>query len=86
MLESDRITSDSIVDLILYLKWKSSVAVHTDGYQAKRVNIWRDLLPQVMVDALMKKEVGERLQVPLKDGDIVASFKGNNNLAEWSYT
>ena len=59
MAPNNRITSDSIVDLILNLKWKSSAAVHTDGYQASRVNIWRDPLPQVVLDALMNKETGE---------------------------
>jgi SAM-dependent methyltransferase len=78
MVDTNRIISDSIVDLIFYLKWKSSAAVHTDGYQASRVNIWRDFLPPVLLDALMNKETGERLQVPLKDGDIVATFTNQN--------
>ncbi len=78
MTSACSINSDSIVDLIFFLKWKSSVANHTDGYQASRVNIWRDLLPPVLLDAMKDKEVGERLQVQFKKGDIVAAFTDQN--------
>lgn len=78
MKNSGQINSDSIVDLIFYLKWKSSAASHTDGYQASRINIWRDLLPPKLVEALMNKEAGEGLQVSLKNGDIVAAFTDQN--------
>ncbi len=79
MFDSNRINSESIVDLILHLKWKSNFAVHTDGYQASRINIWRDLLPPELLDVLMQKEAGERLQVPFNGGNIVAAF-GSENL------
>ena len=78
MTSACRINSDSIVDLIFFLKWKSSVADHTDGYQASRVNIWRDLLPPVLLAAMKDKEAGERLQVRFKKGDIVAAFTDQN--------
>lgn len=74
MASTNRITSESIVDLIFHLKWKSSAACHTDAFQASRVNIWRDLLPPALLDAMMGKEAGERLEIPFKSGDIVASF------------
>ncbi|MEJ2101065.1 MAG: hypothetical protein P8X68_13965, partial [Desulfobacterales bacterium] len=78
MKDAYRITSDSIVDLIFCLKWKSDVVWHTECYQASRVNIWRDLPPPMLVDALMGKRTGERLQVPLKSKDIVAAFSDRN--------
>ena len=61
MSEINRITSESVVDLILHLKWKSNNAIHTDGYQTSKVNIWRDILPPKLLDALLDKELGERL-------------------------
>jgi hypothetical protein len=64
-----------MVDLIIHLRWKSNGVVHTDGYQASRVNIWRDFLPPALLDALMDKEAGERIQMPLKNGNVVAEFK-----------
>ena len=79
MAHTNRITSDSVVDLIFHLKWKSNVAVHTDGYQASRVNIWRDLLPPMLMDALMNED-GERLQVPLEAGVAISAFSPLNLL------
>jgi len=78
MSESIQITSDSIVDLIFNLKWKSAAATHTDSYQANQVNIWRDLLPPLLLEVLMNKKSGQRLQVPLEDSEIVAKFNPMN--------
>ena len=78
MANTNRVTSESIVDLIFHLKWKSSSAVHTDGYQASQVNIWRDFLPPALLDTLMDRELGERLQLPLKDGNSVEAFANKN--------
>jgi SAM-dependent methyltransferase/FKBP-type peptidyl-prolyl cis-trans isomerase 2 len=78
MADTNRIKSDSVVDLIFQLKWKSGVAMHTDGFQASRVNIWRDLLPPVVMEVLWNKEAGERFQVQLKDGEAVTAFTSRN--------
>jgi SAM-dependent methyltransferase/FKBP-type peptidyl-prolyl cis-trans isomerase 2 len=75
-----RITSDSIVDLIFHLTWRSKNATHTDGYQATKVNIWRDILPPRLLDALLDKELGDRLQLPIKNGEGVAGFESKNLL------
>jgi len=68
------INTDSIVDMIYHLKWHSDAAVHTDVYQASRVNIWRDYFPPELSERLMNKEAGDRLMVPLKEGEPVAAF------------
>ena len=78
MLDTNRITSDSVLDLIFNLKWKSNRVVHTDSYQASRVNMWRDLLPPALLDTLMNKDAGERVQVPLEDGEAVKAFTSQN--------
>ena len=78
MLDTNRITSDSVLDLIFNLKWKSNRVVHTDSYQASRVNMWRDLLPPALLDILMNKDAGERVQVPLEDGEAVKAFTSQN--------
>ena len=80
MSEINRITSESVVDLILHLKWKSNNAIHTDGYQANNISIWRDILPPRLLDELLDKALGERLQLPLKDGDGVEAFENKNLL------
>ncbi len=78
MPDDHRINTESVVDLIFHLKWKSRSATHTDALQASRINVWRDVLPSVMLDELMSREAGERLDVRLKNGDGVAAYDAGN--------
>ncbi len=73
-MDFERIGTDSIVDVVFHLKWKSGAAIHTDGYQASRVNIWRDYLPQFLLDSMQGKQTGERIEVRLKSEDILPAF------------
>jgi SAM-dependent methyltransferase/FKBP-type peptidyl-prolyl cis-trans isomerase 2 len=57
--------------MIFHLKWKSEFASHTDGYQASRINIWRDFFPPQFLDKIMDRQVGERIELQLNDGDIL---------------
>lgn len=75
MNDPNRITTDIKVDLIFYLKWKSQMATHTEGYQANRVNMWRDIFPQKLLDELQGKEAGDRVQISFKDGEIIENFR-----------
>jgi len=77
-VELNRIDSDSIVDMIFHLKWKSDAAIHTDGYQASRVNIWRDYLPPFLLDEIKGKQAGERIEMHLNSEDILPAFDENN--------
>ena len=69
-----RIDSDSIVDMIFHLKWKSEHAMHTDGYQASRINIWRDFIPPALLDKIKGRQAGDRLEIHLKSGEILPPF------------
>jgi len=71
------IDSNSIADLIFQIRWKSNFASHTDCYQASRVNIWRDVLPDVLLDSLQQKEPGERVELNIKAGEVLPSFDEN---------
>ena len=77
-VESRHIDTDSIVDVVFHLKWKSDAAIHTDGYQASRVNIWRDYFPPSLLDKLKGKQTGERLEIHLKAGEILPPFDEKN--------
>lgn len=81
MSHSNRVTMESLVDLIIHLKWKSDVALHTDGFQANRVNIWRDYLPREFLDELINKEPGERIQVFIDQMDTISNFNPGNLLS-----
>jgi len=77
-VEMMRIDSDSIVDMIFHLKWKSESAIHTDGYQASRINIWRDFFPPSLIDEIRDRQAGDRIEVNLKAGDILPPFDKQN--------
>ena len=67
----NRIETDSIVDLMFHLKWKSGSASHTDCYQASNVNVWRDHFPPVLLDSMMTKSSGDRIELSLDQGEIL---------------
>jgi SAM-dependent methyltransferase/FKBP-type peptidyl-prolyl cis-trans isomerase 2 len=75
MTNPHRVNDQSRVDLIFHLKWKSDIARHTDGYQASRVNIWRDLLPPMLLDELIGSETGDRLEVNLETATGLGAVK-----------
>ena len=71
----NRIDKDSIVDLMFNLKWKSNYASHTDCYQASNVNIWRDHFPPALLDAMMNRSPGDRVEVAFKQGEILPAVE-----------
>ncbi len=77
-MEDRRIDSDSMVDVVFYLKWKSDNGIHTDGYQASRINIWRDFLPPLLLDKLKGRQSGERIEISLKADDALPKFDEKN--------
>jgi SAM-dependent methyltransferase/FKBP-type peptidyl-prolyl cis-trans isomerase 2 len=77
-MEDKRIDSDSVVDVVFHLRWKSENGTHTDGYQASRINIWRDFLPPSVLDKLKNRQAGERIEVCLKADDALPKFEAKN--------
>jgi FKBP-type peptidyl-prolyl cis-trans isomerase 2 len=61
--------------MVFHLKWKSDGVVHTDGYQASRINIWRDFIPPILLEEMMGKQAGERIEVHLKPDDFLPDFR-----------
>lgn len=74
MVDATHITTDSLVDLIFHLKWKSDVSDHTDCYHARRVNIWRDLIPTDLMKGIQNKEAGDSILIPAVNSDIIPTF------------
>jgi SAM-dependent methyltransferase len=64
--------------MIFHLKWKSESVIHTDGYQASRINIWRDFFPPCLFDEIWDKQAGDRIKVNFKAGDILPPFDKQN--------
>ena len=78
MANVHRINTDSIIDLIFHLRWKSDSATHTDALQASGINLWRDLLPSALIDGLMNRESGERIELQLSNGNTAVAFDPRN--------
>ena len=72
-----KIDMDSLVDIIFNLRWKSDTALHTDCYQASKVNIWRDFFPPGLLDSLLGKETGERVELKVKSGNYLPDYQTN---------
>jgi len=64
--------------MVFHLRWKSENAVHTDGYQASRINIWRDLLPPMLLEKIKRKQAGERIELRLRSDDVLPEFDKRN--------
>ena len=62
MKTMDTIIKDSLADIEFRLNWKSSEAEHEEVLFSK-VNVWRDILPPDMGDALMGKAPGDRVSI-----------------------
>ena len=75
-----KINRDSLVDMIFTLRWKSDVSHHTDCYQAKNVNIWRDYFPPGVLNNILGKETGERVDLPLNGKDFVPEYDADKLL------
>ena len=73
-----RIESNSIVDMVFHLKWKSDTASHTDAYQASRINVWRDYFPDFLLEKLEGKQAGESFEIHLSSDELLPEFKEQN--------
>ena len=62
------IKEHSTVDLFFQTKWTSGIADHTDAYAARQVNLWRDLLPQDILNQLMGRQTGDGFTVHFNPG------------------
>lgn len=69
------IDTDSVVDLIFQLKWKSGQVSHTDCLQANNVNIWRDLLPPSLQKDLVGRKSGDGSVLTFARGEVVPGFQ-----------
>jgi SAM-dependent methyltransferase/FKBP-type peptidyl-prolyl cis-trans isomerase 2 len=68
------IDTDSKVDLLFQLKWKSDHATHTDCYQASQANMWRDIFPSTLRDHLTGGQAGDNIVITFKRGEAVPAF------------
>jgi hypothetical protein len=64
--------------MVFHLKWKSGGVAHTDGYQASRINIWRDYIPTSLLEEMNGKQAGERFELQLTSNDFNQDYVTQN--------
>jgi SAM-dependent methyltransferase/FKBP-type peptidyl-prolyl cis-trans isomerase 2 len=60
--------------MVFHLKWKSDGVAHTDGYQASRINIWRDYIPPSLLEEINGKQAGERFELQPTTNDFIQEY------------
>ncbi|MBW2514494.1 MAG: methyltransferase domain-containing protein, partial [Deltaproteobacteria bacterium] len=71
------IDTDSKVDLLFQLNWKSDNVNHTDCFQANQANIWRDIFPPDLQERLMGRQGGDQIELLFDKGRVLPSFQKN---------
>ena len=67
----NRIETDSKVDLLFQLRWKSDHVNHTDCFQANQANLWRDLFPADLSERLLGRQGGDDIAMAFAGGQAV---------------
>lgn len=57
-----KISDDTYARLQFIINWKSKQAQHTEVYHARKVNLWRDMLPEEVKKDLEGKKSGDVIQ------------------------
>ncbi|HAI69198.1 MAG TPA: SAM-dependent methyltransferase [Gammaproteobacteria bacterium] len=74
----NKIHSNAIASIEFKLSWQSQFAYHVDCYFGEKVNFWRDFFPQALQEALLDKTVGDEVEVPLPDDDMILPHSSHN--------
>ncbi len=78
--EMKKITKDSFVQAEFALSWNSSHAEHNERFLARKINMWRDLFPLGMKEALMGKKVGDIVSFDYEPGHAIPDYLEKNIL------
>ncbi|MEW6078409.1 MAG: class I SAM-dependent methyltransferase [Thermodesulfobacteriota bacterium] len=71
------ITTDALASMQFALKWNHGQVSHTDGYFARKVNMWRDCFPKPLYDALIGRENGATITLDKIPGGSLPAFNPN---------
>ncbi len=65
------ITPENLASIEFSLKWEKNGIKHEDRHYAHRVNLWRDILPPTIREAVMGASVGDRIDHLFPPGEII---------------
>ncbi len=71
----NRLDNESLAEICFEVLWESSEALHREHFLAPRVNMWRDIFPRGMKDALLGLEKGQEIEMEFGPGDALPGRK-----------
>ncbi len=71
---SRTVQEESLADLEFRLTWSSTEAHHEERLHGPRANLWRDILPPGMANALFGRRPGEWVNLPFPPGTLAPAF------------
>lgn len=75
------IAEKTVASIEFTLSWQSFGILHTDCFFARKVNFYRDILPQKTTDLLLGKMNGDMIELPSITKDIVAPYAKDNEFS-----
>ena len=77
-VKMEKIDSDSLANIHFRMQYEDDSARHTSLYYARRVNLWRDVLPGEVYEGLISKSAGESFSLDLGPGTVVDDYRNSN--------
>jgi SAM-dependent methyltransferase len=71
----------ALASLEFTLQWQGEYISHRDCFFARKVNFYRDILPQNITDLLMGKNMGDTIEVPNVMQEILAPYAVDNEVS-----
>ncbi|TVQ99368.1 MAG: methyltransferase domain-containing protein [Desulfovibrionales bacterium] len=68
------LSDHSLTTLELALAWQSPEAEHLERYLARRVNLWRDVFPPGLKEALLGMSAGDTVELAYSPGQAIADY------------
>jgi SAM-dependent methyltransferase/FKBP-type peptidyl-prolyl cis-trans isomerase 2 len=70
----EKINTEALANIHFHLRYRDHHAVHRQIFYARRVNFWRDLLPQKLTEPLMGRSDGESVTMDFSPGEAVSAY------------
>ena len=76
-----RIDTESLANVKFEMQWKSLRATHTEIYEARGLNMWRDCIPETLFKELVGKTVGDMVTTHFDPGFITSGYDPRKTFA-----
>jgi FKBP-type peptidyl-prolyl cis-trans isomerase 2 len=67
-----KISEDVLTSIEFKVSYEHNGICHTDGYYGQRINLWRDILPQQLLEKILGKQTGDQVVLDINPSTWVA--------------